>query len=465
MKQYDLIIVGGGPGGYVTAIYAAQNGLKTALIEEKDLGGTCLNWGCIPTKALAKNAEVLRTIFDSKDYGISIDPNQIKVDYAMAQKRSREVSGKLNKGVQGLLQKNKVDVFKERAKLASGTSVKLTTSEEILAAKNIVLATGAHPFKIPGFDYQNPNIMTSRGALEMTDLKASDEIVVIGAGAIGMEFASIWASYGAQVTVIEMLPRILPNEDEAVSKEMTRAFKKRGVKVKAGYKVTSVSIKDKKIEVNLEKNGKNEKITGDKLLASAGVRANTENLGLESAGIKINQRGFLDINDQFQTSCATVYAIGDLTGKMALAHVASAQGLEVVHQILGEAVKKINYSNIPRCTYTYPEVASVGLTEEQAKNAGYKVKVGEFPLLANGKSLAMNETTGFVKIVADEKYNEILGIHLIGAHVTELIAAAAGYIDLEFTADDIAQVIHPHPSVSEAIMEAAHAVVSKAIHI
>ncbi|AFA49113.1 dihydrolipoyl dehydrogenase [Acetobacterium woodii] len=465
MKQYDLIVVGGGPGGYVTAIYAAQNGLKTALIEEKDLGGTCLNWGCIPTKALAKNAEVLRTIFDSKDYGISIDPNQIKVDYAMAQKRSREVSKKLNKGVQGLLHKNKVDIFKDRAKLVNGTNVKLTASEEILAAKNIVLATGSHPFKIPGFDYQNPNIMTSRGALEMTDLKASDEVVVIGAGAIGMEFASIWASYGAQVTVIEMLPRILPNEDEAVSKEMTRAFKKRGVKIRAGYKVTLVSIKGKKIEVNLEKNGESEKIMGDKLLVSAGVRANTENLGLESAGIKINQRGFLDINDQFQTSCATVYAIGDLTGKLALAHVASAQGLEVVHQILGATVKKINYSNIPRCTYTYPEVASVGLTEEQAKGAGYKVKVGEFPLLANGKSLAMNETTGFVKIVADEKYHEILGIHLVGGHVTELIAAAAGYIDLEFTADDIAQVIHPHPSVSEAIMEAAHAVVSKAIHI
>lgn len=465
MKQYDLIIIGGGPGGYVTAIYAAQSGLKTALIEAQDLGGTCLNWGCIPTKALAKNAEVLRTVLTANEYGISFDHSQIKADYALAQKRSREVSSKLNSGVQGLLKKNKVDVFHDKGKLISGTRVKLESSDEILEAQHIVLATGAHAFKIPGFDYQNPNIMTSREALEMTNLQPADKIVVIGAGAIGMEFASIWATYGAQVTVIEMLPRLLPNEDEAISKEMARAFKKRGVMTKVGYKVTAVTEKNKHIEVTIEKNGKLETVIGDKLLVSAGVRANTENLGLDSASIKVNEKGFLDINDQFQTSCASVSAIGDLTGKLALAHVASAQGLEVVHQILGKPVKKINYTNIPRCTYTYPEVASVGLTEEQAKKAGYDLKVGEFPLLANGKSLAMNEAAGFVKIIADKKYNEILGIHLVGAHVTELIAAAAGYIDLEFTANDIAQIIHPHPSVSEAIMEAAHAVVSQAIHI
>lgn len=465
MSKFDLIVIGGGPGGYVAAIYAAQHGLNTALVEKADLGGVCLNWGCIPTKSLVHNAEILRTVKEANQYGIDLKPTEIKADYSVAQKRSREVSGKLTMGIKSLLKKNKVTVIQGEGSLISGTSVKVMPTGEILETKNIILATGAHAFKIPQFDYSNPNIMTSREALELAEVNSGDKFAVIGAGAIGMEFASIWASYGAEVTVVEMLPRVLPNEDADVSKEIERAFEKRKISIKTSSKVTSMSVKGSNIELILEKNGKSEIILCSKLLVSAGVRPNVSGIGLEAAGVKLTERGLVQVDDNLLTTCPTVYAIGDVNGKLALAHVASAQALAAVHAILGKPVKQFNYANMPRCTYTYPEVASVGLTEEQAKEAGYDVKIGTFPLAANGKSVAMNETTGFVKIVADKKYNEILGTHLVGAHVTELISAATSYIDLEFTAEDIAQIVHPHPSVSEAIMEAAHAVVGQAIHI
>lgn len=465
MNKFDLIVIGGGPGGYVAAIYAAQKGLKTALVEKADLGGVCLNWGCIPTKALAKNAEVLRTVKKADKYGIALNSSGIKADYAVAQKRSREVSGKLTMGIKSLMKKNKVTVFQGEANLINGTSLKIVPSGEILETKNMILATGSHAFRIPGIDYSNPKIMTSKEALQLTDVNPGDKIVVIGAGAIGMEFSSIWDSYGAEVTVIEMLPHLLPNEDADVSKEMEKSFKKRGIKYKLETKVNSVVADGSKLNLVIDEKGKTETITCDRLLVSAGIRPNVEGIGLEKAGIKLTDRGYVQVDDQLKTSCSSVYAIGDVTGKLALAHVASAQALAAVHAIVGEPVKQFNYANMPRCTYTYPEVASVGMTEEQAKKSGYDVKVGTFPMAANGKSVAMNETGGFVKIVADSKYNEILGVHFIGAHVTEMISAAASYIDLEFTADDIAQVVHPHPSVSEAIMEAAHAVVGHAIHI
>ena len=465
MNKFDLIVIGGGPGGYVAAIYAAQQGLHTALVEKADLGGVCLNWGCIPTKALVQNAEILRTVKEANKYGINLNTNEIKADYSVAQKRSREVSGKLTMGIKSLLKKNKVTVLHGEGSLVSGTRVKVMPTGEILETKNIILATGAHAFKIPQFDYSNPNIMTSREALELTDVKPGDKFAVVGAGAIGMEFASIWASYGAEVTVVEMLPRVLPNEDADVSKEIQKAFKKRDINVKVDSKVTSVVTEGNGFNLVIDNKGKTESIPCGKILISAGVRANVENIGLEAVGVKLTERGLVQVDDHLLTTCPTVYAIGDMTGKLALAHVASAQALAAVHAILGKPVKQFNYANMPRCTYTYPEVASVGLTEEQAREAGYDVKVGTFPLAANGKSVAMNETTGFVKIIADKKYNEILGTHLVGAHVTELISAATAYIDLEFTAEDIAQVVHPHPSVSEAMMEAAHAVVGQAIHI
>lgn len=464
MEKFDLIVIGGGPGGYVAAIYASQQGLKTALVEKADLGGVCLNWGCIPTKSLVHNAEVLRTVKEAKEYGITLDTAVIKADYSIAQKRSREVSAKLTRGVKSLMKKNKVTVIKGEGSLLSGTKVKMMPGGEILEAKNIILATGSHPFKIPAFDYSNPNIMTSREALELTEVHPGDRFVIIGAGAIGMEFASIWASYGADVTVVEMLARVLPNEDADVSVEIEKTFQKRGIKTKAGSKVTSVTANGSDIKVTVEKDGKSEILSCSKLLVSAGVRANVAEIGLEAAGVKLTERGLVQVDEKLQTTCPTVYAIGDVTGKLALAHVASAQALAAVHAIIGKPVKQFNYANMPRCTYTFPEVASVGLTEAQAKDAGYDIKVGTFPLAANGKSVAMNETTGFVKIVADKKYNEILGAHLVGAHVTDLISALTAYIDLEITADDIAQVVHPHPTVSEAIMEAAHSVVGHAIH-
>ena len=465
MNKFDLIVIGGGPGGYVAAIYAAQQGLNTALVEKADLGGVCLNWGCIPTKALVKNAEVLQMVKEADQYGINIKTSEIKADYSVAQKRSREVSQKLTSGIKGLMKKNKVTVIKGEGSFLNGTTVKISSSGEVLKGDHIILATGAHAFKIPSFDYSNPNIMTSREALELTEVNPSEKIVIVGAGAIGMEFASIWSSYGADITVIEMLPRLLPNEDEDISKEMERAFKKRGIKTLTNSKVNNISEKGNEIELDVESGGKTEKLSCSKLLISAGVRPNVTNIGLEKAGIDLTEQGFVQINEELLTTCPTVYAIGDVTGKLALAHVASAQALAAVHAIIGEPVKTFNYANMPRCTYSYPEVASVGLTEKQAKDQGYDIRVGSFPFLANGKSVAMNETSGFVKIIADTKYNEILGVHLVGAHVTELITAATAYIDLEFTADEIAQVVHPHPTVSEAIMEAAHAIIGQAIHI
>lgn len=465
MNKFDLIVVGGGPGGYVAAIYASQQGLKTALIEKADLGGVCLNWGCIPTKALLTNAEVLRTVKESSSYGITIDKESIKADYAAAQKRSRDVSARLTKGVKGLMSKHNITVFFGEATLTSPTQVKISPSNETVNAEHVILATGSHPFKLPGIDYTHPNIMTSREALEVTDIRPNDKIIIIGAGAIGMEFASIWQTYGADVTIIEMLPHLLPNEDEDVCKEIERAYKKRKIKFHTNTKVVSVKQNGTDVRVIVEADGKTMEMECSRLLVSAGVRPNIDNLGLDKVGIKLTDRGWIQVDDHFKTTCPSVYAIGDVNGKMALAHVASAHALVAIDSILKRTIRPINHANMPRCTYSYPEVASVGLTEKQAVEQNYDVKVGVFPFTANGKSVAMNETTGFVKIIADAAFNEILGVHIVGAHVTELIHAATSYIDIEITANELARVVHPHPTVSEAIMEAAHVLVGHPIHI
>ncbi len=465
MNKFDLIVVGGGPGGYVAAIYASQQGLKTALVEKADVGGVCLNWGCIPTKALLASSEVLRTVKDASTFGILLDETSIKPDYDAAQKRSRDVSARLIKGVIGLLKKNNVTVIKGEGTLASSTSVKIDSTSETLTAPHVILATGSHPFRLPNIDYENPNIMTSREALELKEIKPNEKIVIIGAGAIGVEFASIWKTFGAEVTIIEMLPHLLPSEDEDISKEMERAYKKRKIDFKTNTKVTSVTGSGNNLKITIDSLGKIEELPCSKLLVSAGVRPNTMNLGLDLVGIKLNEKGWIEVNDHFQSTCPNVYAIGDVNGKMALAHVASAHALITVDAILNRELKPIKHSNMPRCTYSYPEVASVGITEKQAREQGFDVKIGMFPLLANGKSITMGETTGFVKIVADKEYNEILGMHIIGAHVTELIHAATAYLDIEVTADELARVVHPHPTVSEAIMEAAHAIVGHPIHI
>ncbi|MFZ5974067.1 MAG: dihydrolipoyl dehydrogenase [Bacillota bacterium] len=459
MAKFDVVVVGGGPGGYVAAIYAAQQGLKTALVEKENLGGTCLNWGCIPTKALARNTEVLATVLEADKFGVALDKKSVKGDYAAAQKRSRDVSSQLTRGIAGLLKKNKVELFTGTASLVDAKKVKVEPKGEIIEATNIILATGSRPNMIPGVEVSE-KVMTSRQALELTEVPK--KMVVIGAGAIGMEFTNIWTTYGAEVTVVEMLPRVLPNEDEAVSAEVEKAFAKRGIKFMVGTKLEKIDQSGKGIKVTVNKDGKATVLECDKMLVSAGIRPNTE--GFDKVGIKLNERKYVEIDDSMQTNVKGVYAIGDITGKLALAHVASAQALVAVDAIKGKPVKKLTYYNLPRCTYTVPEVSSVGLTEAQAKEKGYKVKVGKFPMMASGKAISYGETTGFVKIVADEKYGEILGVHMVGPHVTELIDGPAAYIDLEITAEDVARVVHAHPTLSETIMEAAHAVTGHAIH-
>jgi dihydrolipoamide dehydrogenase len=460
MANFDVVVVGGGPGGYVAAIYAAQQGLKTALVEKENLGGTCLNWGCIPTKALARNAEVLATVKEAAHFGVTLDQNSVKGDYAAAQKRSREVSAKLSRGVAGLIRKNKVELFTGTATFLDAKKIKVDPKGEILEAKNVILAMGSRPNMIPGVEVSD-RVMTSRQALELTQIPG--KIVVVGAGAIGMEFSNIWKTFGADVTVIEMLPRVLPNEDEAISAEVHKAFESRGIKILPGTKLEKIDTSGPVIKVTVSKDGKQSVLECDKMLVSAGIRPNSE--GLEKTGVKLSERKYVEVDDNMQTNVKGVYAIGDLTGKLALAHVASAQALVAVDVIKGKPAKKLTYYNLPRCTYTVPEVSSVGLTEAQAREKGFKVKVGMFPLAANGKTIAYGETAGFVKIVADEKYGEILGVHMVGPHVTEMIHAAAAYIDMEITAEEVARVVHAHPTIAESMMEAAHAVGGHAIHI
>jgi dihydrolipoamide dehydrogenase len=463
MSSYDLVIVGGGPGGYVAAIRAHQLGLKAALVEKEHLGGVCLNWGCIPTKTLLHNAEVIRLLGEGKTYGFSFDTGSLSVDYAAAQKRSRQVSARLVKGVQFLMKKNEIDVFEAAGTLKSATEVTLSTGEA-LSASHIILATGARARSIPGVEIDGDHVISARHALELTALPRS--IVVIGAGAIGVEFAYLWRTYGADVTLVEMLPTVLPLEDAGVGAEMARAFNRLGIKVHTKTKVEKVEVKSdgSGMAVTVSTDGQTQTIAADKALMAIGVQPNSENLGLEAVGIVLN-RGWVQVDDRMRTNVPTLYAIGDVTGKMPLAHVASAQGIIAVETIAGLQPEPLTYADLPRCTYASPEVASVGLTEAQAREQGYQVKVGQFPFRANGKALAINDYEGFVKIVSDARYDEVLGVHMIGPHVTDMIAEAAGMIRLETTTEELARTVHPHPTLSEVVMEAAHVVLGQAIHI
>jgi dihydrolipoamide dehydrogenase len=462
MPSYDLIVVGGGPGGYVAAIRARQLGLKTALVEREHLGGICLNWGCIPTKALLHNAEVIRLLGEGKTYGFSFDSASLTIDYAVAQKRSRQVSARLVKGVQFLMKKNAVDVFEASGTLKSATEVELS-SGETLSAKHIIVATGARARSIPGVEIDGERVIHYHHALEMTELPKS--IVVIGAGAIGTEFAYVWRSYGVEVTVVEMLPTMLPLEDADVGAEMGKAFKRLGVKVHTKTKVDKVESKPGSgVAVTVSSDGQAQTITAEKALMAIGVQPNSENLGLEKVGVALN-RGWVQVDDCMRTNVPSVYAIGDVTGKMPLAHVASAQGILAVEAIAGLNPQPLAYPDLPRCTYASPEVASVGLTEAQAREQGYDVKVGQFPFRANGKALAIDDYEGFVKIVSEAKYDEVLGVHMIGPHVTDMIAEATGMIHLETTTEELARTVHPHPTLSEVVMEAAHVVLGHPIQI
>jgi dihydrolipoamide dehydrogenase len=465
--SYDLIVIGGGPGGYVAAIRAAQLGQKVAVVERDNLGGVCLNWGCIPTKSLLRNAELASILTgEAKEFGFSFD--NLKLDYSVAQKRSRQVSDRLVKGVGFLFKKNNITHVQGTATLVGAKKVKVEPSGQVLEAKNIIIATGARPRSLPGMTVDGQKIITYRQALELT--VAPKRLVVVGAGAIGMEFAYVFRSYGAEVTVIEMLPHVLPLEDDETATEVARAFKKQGIKTLVNTRTEGVDVTADGVTVRVkdQASGAAQSISAEVVLVAIGVAPNSDGIGLEAAGVQTDKRGFIPVNETMQTNVAGIYAIGDVTGKLALAHVASAQGIVAAEHLAGHEtrpIKDADYVFMPRCTYCKPQVASLGYTEAQAKEKGYEVKVSKFPFIANGKALGLNEKEGFVKIIADAKYGEILGAHLVGPEVTELLPELALAHTWELTTEEIARTIHAHPTLSEALMEAAHGISGQAIHI
>jgi dihydrolipoamide dehydrogenase len=458
MSNFDTIVIGGGPGGYVAAIKASQLGQKTAVIEAKHMGGICLNWGCIPTKSLLRNAEVVNLLKDGKTFGFSFD--NLQIDYSIAHKRSRQVSKRLVKGIDFLMKKNKIEVIEGLARFKSNSEIEVNGKS--YTAKNIVIATGARARPIPGVEVNGKTVLTYHETLELTETPKS--MVVIGGGAIGMEFSYVFSSYGAEVTVIEMLPNLLPLEDVEISQEVEKQFKRYGIKTHTNTKVEKIESQTDSVTITISKGDKTEQIQAEKVLVSIGVIPNSDNLGLETAGVATNERGHIIVDDQMRTNVPGVYAIGDVTGKLALAHVASAQGIIAAETITGHQTRPLKYENMPRCTYTHPEVASVGLTEAQAKERGYDVTIGKFAFQANGKALGLGENSGFVKVVAESKYNELLGVHMIGPHVTEMLAGPTGMINLEATLEELAHTVHPHPTLSEVVMEATHVALGEPIH-
>ena len=466
--KYDLIVVGSGPGGYVAAIRASQLGLKTAIVEREELGGICLNWGCIPTKALIKSAQVFEYIQHAKDYGINV--KEASVDFDGMIKRSRDVAGGMNKGVTFLMKKNKIDVLRGTGKLARGKKVEVTDDKgktETHEATHIIVATGGRARALPNLPIDGEKIIGYRKA--MTLAKQPKSMVVVGAGAIGVEFAYVYNSIGTEVTVVEYMDSgLVPREDPEVSKELTKIYKKKGVNVLAGTSVENVDTSGKgcKVTVKNKKSGKEQVIECDIVLSAVGVAPNTENIGLEELGVK-TERGEIVVDDFYQTNVPGIYAIGDVTPGPALAHVASAEGIICVEKIAGEPhVAPLDYGNIPGCTYCWPEIASVGHTEASAKEAGYTdLKVGKFPFSASGKAKAAGSADGFVKVIFDGKYGEWLGAHMIGANVTEMIAEVVAARKLETTGHEIIKTVHPHPTMSEAVMEAAAAAYGEVIHL
>ena len=463
MSQYDVAIVGAGPGGYVAALRATQLGLKAALIEEEHVGGVCLNWGCIPTKTLLRNAEVVSLLDRGDEFGFSV--SDVELDFSAAVDRSRQVSERLVKGVGFLMRKNDIDIIEGRGVLQSSGAVEVDLKEggsRTVEAASVIIATGGRARTIPGIDPDGHRVMTYRSAIVLRDLPES--VVVVGAGPIGMEFAHVWRSYGAQITVVEMLPRVVPLEDEEVSKEIQRAFRRRGVTTMTSTRVEDVEVTDDGVRVTVTTaDAQEEVLEAERALIAIGVSPNSEKIGLDRVGVE-TERGHIVIDDHMRTNVSGVYAIGDVTGKMELAHVASAQGIIAAETIAGEETHPLDYDAVPRCTYCQPQVASFGITEAQAVERGHEVAVGQFPFRPNGKALALGERDGFAKIVADAITGEILGAHLVGPEVTELLPELVLARNWELTPDEIARSIHAHPTLSEVIMEAAHDVFGKAIH-
>ena len=464
--NYDLIVIGSGPGGYVAAIRAAQLGKKVAVVERESLGGICLNWGCIPTKALLKSAQVFEYISHASDYGIAV--KDAKADFGGMIKRSRGVAEGMSKGINFLFRKNKIEVINGTGKLARGKKVEVTDADgntKTYGAEHIILATGGRARALPNLPIDGKKIIGYRKAMSLE--KQPKKMVVVGAGAIGVEFAYFYNAIGTEVTIVEFMEQgLVPREDPDVSKELARAFKKTGIKVLANTSVESVDTKGRGCTVTVKnrKDDTTETIKCDVVLSAVGVSPNTEDIGLEALGIETD-RGLVKVDEFYRTNVAGIYAIGDITPGPALAHVASAEGIICVEKLAGEHPEPMDYNNIPGCTYCSPEVASVGYTEQAAKEAGYEIKVGKFPFSASGKASAAGAKTGFVKVIFDAKYGEFLGAHMIGYNVTEMIAEVVAARKLETTGHEIIKTVHPHPTMSEAVMEAAAAAYGEVIHL
>ncbi len=465
MNDYNVLVIGAGPGGYVAAIRCAQLGLKTAIVDKQWLGGVCLNVGCIPSKALLKNAEVAHTLRErGREFGFSFE--NLQLDYASAVKRSRQVSDRLTRGVGFLMKKNAVPVIMGAARLTARKSVVVTAADgktQEITADNIILATGSHPAAIPGVTVDGEKVITYKEAILQEKLPKS--VLIIGAGAIGLEFATVWSSYGAQVTLVEMLPRIAPMEDEEVSAELTKALARRGIKIHVETRVNSVKATEAGVTVTVS--GKEGEITleAEQALVATGFKPNIEDLGLEDAGVQLTERKFIQVDDRLATNVPGIWAIGDVTGKFLLAHVASAQGILCAEAIAGLETHPIDYAMIPRATYCQPQVASFGYTEAQLKEKGIDYKIGKFPFQPNGKALGLGDYAGFAKILTDPKYGEILGANLIGPEVSELLPELTLAQKNELTIEEISRNIHAHPTLSEVLMEAAENAEGRSIHI
>ena len=460
--DFDVIVIGSGPGGYVTAIRSAQLGFNTAIIEKESLGGVCLNWGCIPTKALLKSAQVFEYINESENYGINVEKSS--VDFSSVINRSRKVAEGMSGGINYLMKKNKIKVINGFGKIKKENIVEVNFDGNIsqYSGKNIIIATGGRSRQIPNLKQDGKKIIGYRDAMVLKE--KPKKMVIIGSGAIGVEFAYFYNSMGTDVTIVEYMPNIVPNEDKDISKQLFKSFKKSGINILTNSSVEKVDIENNNCVVSIKTNNGIEKIICDIVLSAVGIESNIENIGLEEVGIKTEKNKII-VDDFYQTNIPGYFAIGDVLNTQALAHVASAEGILCIEKIAGHDVEKIDYNNIPGCTYCYPEISSVGLTEEQAKKEGYELKIGKFPFTASGKAAASGHKDGFVKVIFDAKYGEWLGCHMIGYNVTEMITEAVVARKLETTGKEILKAVHPHPTMSEAVMEAVADAYDEVIHI
>ncbi|MEX2246459.1 MAG: dihydrolipoyl dehydrogenase [Dehalococcoidia bacterium] len=459
MAEYDLAIVGAGPGGYVAAIRAAQLGMRVVLVERERVGGLCLNWGCIPSKALLWNAEVVNLIRHGEQYGVTYD--NLRIDMGAAIDRSRQIVDQMVKGVEFLLGKNRVQTIIGEAEFESPRRLRVRGMDDPVDAKHIIVATGARPRTLPGLETDGETIITSHGALALREQPSS--VVIVGGGPIGVEFAQFWSAYGVEITILEALDHLLPLEDEEISVQLERAYKKQGIRFVTGASVASATARNGRATVTYAAGGKEQEVDADKVLVGIGFEANVAGLGLERIGAKV-ERGWLQVDDHLMTAAEGVYAVGDVTGLMNMAHVASAQGVRVVEGLAGIESPPLDYRRMPRATYSQPEVASIGLTEQQARDEGHDVKVGKFPVRANGRAKAINALDGLIKIVADATTGETLGIHMVGPMVTELLAEASLALTLEATPRELGWTVAAHPTLGEAVKEAALAISGEAIH-